>query len=153
MRGFIFPDHHRFGSLRIRHANWVVQPCPPCVKPTSQRAGDYYRAANGHMIYHEGERVISMMAQEGSCRDMRFTVCNVSKALGSVSQMCRTGHRVVFNPPWCSEGSYIEHATTGERMWLQEEGGLYVLRTKVAPEHRQTVRQKNAGFAWQVIPS
>ena len=33
-------------------------------------------------------------------RDMRFTVCDVSKALGSVSQMCKVGHRVVFNPPF-----------------------------------------------------
>ena len=124
----------------------------PTTETPQSKAGDFYRAANGNKIYHEGERVISMMTQEGSLRDMRFTVCDVAKALGSVSQMCKTGHRVVFNPPWCSEGSYIEHAATGERMWLQEEGGLYVLRTKVAPEHRRIVRQKNDGFAWQVTP-
>ena len=37
-------------------------------------------------------------------RDMRFTVCDVAKAFGSVSQMCRTGHIVVFNPPWHEDG-------------------------------------------------
>ena len=83
-------------------------------------------------------------------RDMRFIVCEVSKALGSVSQMCKTGHRVVFNLPWCADGSYIEQVDTGERMWLQEEGGLYVLRTKVAPSHRQSGSTKIAGFPWQV---
>ena len=83
-------------------------------------------------------------------RDMRFTACDVSKALGSVSQMCRTGHRVVFNPPWSKEGSYIEQEETGERLWLQEEGGLYVLRTKVAPSHRQISRTRAEDFAWPV---
>ena len=83
-------------------------------------------------------------------RDMRFTVCDVSKAMGSVSQMCRTGHRVVFSLPWSEEGSYIEHADAGERMWLQEEGGMYVLRTKVAPIHRQFGRMKSEDFTWPV---
>ena len=114
------------------------------------KAGDFYRAANGNKIYHEGERTVSMMTQEGSLRDMRFTVCDVAKALGSVSQMCRTGHRVVFNPPWDQNGSYIEHISTGEKMWLKEEGGLYVLRTKVAPANKQTSRWKSEGFQWPV---
>ena len=99
-----------------------------------------------------------MMTQEGALRDMRFTVCDVSKALGSVSQMCKTGHKVVFNPPWDGEGSYIEHVDTGERMWLEEVNGLYILNAKVAPKHRQTTelqRQSkpwNQGFAGQVNP-
>ena len=83
-------------------------------------------------------------------RAMRFTVCDVSKALGSVSQMCKVGHRVVFNPPWSPHGSYIEQVSSGERMWLQEEGGLYVLKTKVAPMHKQTGRLKEADFRRQV---
>ena len=98
-----------------------------------------------------------MMTQEGALRDMKFTVCDVSKALGSVSQMCRSGHKVVFNPPWDQEGSYIEHIDTGERMWLEEQGGLYVLAAKVAPKHRQTssingVGQWNKDFHWQARP-
>ena len=124
----------------------------PIYETPQSKAGEYYRAANGNKIFHEGERVVSMMTQEGSMRDMRFTVCDVSKVLGSVSQMCRTGHRVVFNLPWSEEGSYIEQEETGERMWLQEEGGLYVLKTKIAPTHRQTSRIKPADFAWQVTP-
>ena len=91
-----------------------------------------------------------MMTQEGSMRDMRFIVCDVAKALGSVSQMCRAGHRVVFNPPWSEHGSYIEMVDTGERMWLREEGGLYVLKTKVAPTHKQTSIRRVDDFPWQV---
>ena len=52
--------------------------------------------------------------------------------------MCRAGHRVVFNPPGDPDGSYIEHVATGECMWLEEQAGLYVLNTRVAPANRQT---------------
>ena len=122
----------------------------PVKERPQSKAGDFYRAANGNRIYHEGERTISMMTQEGSMRDKSFTVCDVAKALGSVSQMCRAGHRVVFNPPWSEQGPYIEMVDTGERMWLREEGGLYVLKTKVAPTHKQTSMRRAEDFPWQV---
>ena len=109
-----------------------------------------------------------MITKEGTKRDMNFTVCGVSKALGSVSQMCRAGHRVVFNPPGDPNGSYVEHIETGECMRLEEQAGLYLLNTKVAPTRRQTesmmamgrggapgrMREANGnmGFAWQARP-
>ena len=93
-----------------------------------------------------------MVIKEGAMRDMRFTIGDVSKALASVSQMCRVGHRVVFNPPWGPTGSYIQHVETGEKMWLEEHNGLYVLSTKVAPVERQSVSKwsqpYNTGFGW-----
>ena len=137
------------------------------IKETLQsQAGEYFKAANGERIYHEGQRMIIMMTQEGATRHMRFTVCGVSKALGSVSQMCRAGRRVVVNPPWGPNGSYIEHIETGDCMWMEEQAGLYVLKTNVAPSQRQTeiaaaMRQtrgrwrnniKDQGFARQVRP-
>ena len=85
-------------------------------KTPQSEAQEYFRAANGKKIYNEGQKLVSMMTREGAMRDMSFTVCSVTKALGSVSQMCRAGNRVVFNPPWSSEGSYIEHEQTGERL-------------------------------------
>lgn len=97
-----------------------------CVMPTSwcnhtpiretqgSKSGEFFRAANGLKIPSEGERLVSMMIREGTMREMSFTVCSVIQALGSVSQMCRTGHRVIFNPPWDPEGSYIEHMDAGE---------------------------------------
>ena len=66
--------------------------------------------------------MVTMMTKEGTKRAMKFTACDVSKAIGSVSQMCRSGHKVVFNPPWDQDGSYTEHIDTGERMWLEEQG-------------------------------
>ena len=94
------------------------------------------------------------MMREGNRRDMYFIACDVSKASGSVLQMFRTGHRVVFNPPWELEGSYIERAEAGEKMWLTEQNGLYVLDTKVAPKQKQTGLNdgKSQSFGWQVHP-
>ena len=121
-------------------------------------AQEFFRAANGKKIYNEGQKLVSMMTKEGAMRDMSFTVRSVTQALGSVSQMCKTGHRVVFNPPWEGEGSYIECIATGERMWLEEKGGLYILGAKVAPKHKQTYMMQNGGnecnqdFHWQANP-
>ena len=122
----------------------------PIQKTKQSEAHEYFRAANGSKIYNEGQKSVSMMTREGTWRDMRFTVCDVSKALGSVSQMCRAGHTVVFNPPWHEEGSYIEYLDTGERMWLEETNGLYVLNTKIAPKEWQTTLSQ--GFARQESP-
>ena len=128
----------------------------PLKETPQSQAGEFFRAANGQKIHNHGEKVVSMITKEGAKRDMRFTVCDVSKALGSVSQMCRTGHRVVFNPPWDASGSYIQHIQSGEKMWLEEQKGLYVLNTKVAPVERQSVtmrnHQRDTGFGWPANP-
>ena len=86
--------------------NW----CPhvPVVETTESR-GEFFRAANGQKIFNEGSKIVSLMTKEGVKRDMKFTSCELVKTLGSVSQICRAGHRVVFNPEWSEEGSYIEH--------------------------------------------
>ena len=77
-----------------------------------------FREANGQTIYNEGTKIVSFMAKEEVMRDMTFISCEVSKTLGFVSQICRAGHRVVFNPNWSEERSYIEHLEIGEVMWL-----------------------------------
>ena len=82
---------------------------------------------------------------------MKFIVCNeVSKAIGSVSQMCRSGHRVVFNPEWDPEGSCIEHLESGQKLWLEERNGLYMFNTKIAFTSKQTMNRRNTGFGRQV---
>ena len=103
------------------------------------RAGQTFNAANGQEIPNLGRRSVTLMTRESAIRDMMFEVCNVTRALGSVSQMCKAGHRVTFNPPWDPEGSYIEHVEIGQRMWLTEKDGIYLLDVRVAPEQKQTI--------------
>lgn len=55
---------------------------------------------------------------------MTAQVCEVNKALLSVSKMVRAGNRVVFE----EEGSYVEDRTSGERMYMNEVGGMYMLK-------------------------
>ena len=128
--------------------------CPhvPTTPTKESEQGEFFRAANGNKIYNQGQKMVTMMTQEGAHRDMRFTICDVSKALASVSQMCRSGNKVVFNPPWNPEGSYIQHVDTGERLWLREENGLYMLDTRVAPINKQTSNIMNQGSTWPVSP-
>ena len=128
----------------------------PIMETQQSRPGEFFRAANGQKIHNHGERIVSMMTREGAMRDMRFTMCDVPKALGSVSLMCRTSHRVVFNPPWDPEGSYIQHIEIGECMWLEEHNGLYMLNTKVAPAGRHrggdNNQESHQGFGWPANP-
>ena len=70
-------------------------------------------------------------------RNMKFTVCKVERALGSVSQICSQGHSIGFNGPDHPDGSYITHIETGDRMYLTHKDGVYVLDTKVALVGRQ----------------
>ena len=105
----------------------------PLQKTPQSEAGEYFNAANGQRIYNQGNKTVTMMTREVTMRDMNFTVCGVSKALGSVSQMCRAGHRVVFNPPGDPNGSYIEHVASGECMWFEEQAGLYMSWTQRLP--------------------
>ena len=51
-------------------------------------------------------------------------VCEVNKALLSVSAAVKAGNRVVFD----EDGSYIENRETGQITWLVEEGGMYALK-------------------------
>ena len=54
----------------------------------------------------------------------------VSQALLSVRELTRRNNRVVFD----EEGSYIEDKMTGEKMWLKEVNGMYMLKMWVPRE-------------------
>eukprot|EP00973_Karenia_brevis_P041934 5804511-Karenia_brevis.AAC.1 len=67
------------------------------VDTEKSQAGVNYRAADGSKIPNLGERAVSGITQEGVHTKMKFQVCPVTKALGSVSKMTKAGHRVVFD--------------------------------------------------------
>merc|ERR1739836_244115 len=85
----------------------------------------------------KARKLVTMTSREGHLRNMRFTSCNVERALGSVSSICRPGHTVVFNAPEHPDGSYIYNLQRGERMELEHKDGVFVLDTRVAPSNRQ----------------
>ena len=107
------------------------------------RSGQSFTVANGIEIPNLGRKAVTLMTKEGNMRDMRFEVCGVTRAIGSVSQICRAGHRVVFNPLGDRQGSYIQHLEFGDNLWLTERDGIYMLDVKVAPENKQAGNHKD----------
>lgn len=63
------------------------------------RRGEPFTVANGEEIPNLGRKAVTLMFKDQSIRDMRFEVCNVTRALGSVSQICKVGHKVISTPP------------------------------------------------------
>ena len=54
-------------------------------------------------------------------------ITDINKSLMSVSRICDTGHRVIFD----SQGGCIEHIETGQQTKFEREGGVYVLRAAI----------------------
>ena len=78
-----------------------------------------------------------MVSREGHLRNISFTSCDVERALGSVSAICRQGHTVVLNAAERPDRSCILNLRSGERMHLQHKDGDYVLDTKISPSNKQ----------------
>ena len=90
----------------------------------ASRRGVEYEVANGDKIPNMGEKKFVAVSAEGVKRNITAQVCDVNKPLLSVRKVAAAGNRVVFD----SEGSYIEDKATNERMWIKEEGGMYILQ-------------------------
>ena len=88
-------------------------------------AGVKYEVANGQQIPNLGQQWINGITDgEGLARSITAQVCDVNKPLMSVHKLVQSGHAVVFD----EIGAYIEHNASGERIWLRESGGMYMLK-------------------------
>ena len=106
--------------------------CPQASVRKGEAFGKSYTAANGSAIKNRGEKIVSMVTREGQWKDFKFQVCDVTWPLASVSKIVEAGHSVVFSPEW-KGGSYIMNIQTGEKTWLAQRGGVFLLDAKVAP--------------------
>ena len=115
----------------------------------------YYTTANGIKVYNEGEKTLTMCHFEGSeKRDMKFQVADVKKALGSAIKIVRNGNRILMDlDDDGNDYAYIENKLTGERLWLRESEGVYVLDMLVAspepapPPSKPAVPPPEPGFS------
>ena len=112
----------------------------PIRETEASRAGLNYASATGDPIPNLGEQLLPLVTKEGTLRSMKFQAAPVSRPLGSVMRMCKSGHRVVFD----DDGSYIENKLTGEINWLREENGNYMLDVYILPNE-----DDHAGFGRQ----
>ena len=56
---------------------------------------------------------------------MVLQVCDVNQGLLSVSKIVKARNRVIFDEEY---GSFIENKQSGERTWLAEKNGMYILK-------------------------
>ena len=98
------------------------------IKPgVASKRGVKYEVANGTRIPNLGERKFVAHSEEGAARNITAQVCDVNKALLSVKKVVGAGNRVVFD----ESGSFIEDKRSGEKMWLREDNGMYMLKMYV----------------------
>ena len=103
------------------------------LKPTEASAqGKHYRAANGSVIRNHGQRVVTGHTDEGTLVSMPIQVADVSKVLGSVREMVKSGNRFVFDED--ANGnciSFLECKATQVKTAIREHNGTYKFNIKV----------------------
>ena len=87
------------------------------------KKGVQYEVASGELIDNLGEKQFIGVDGQGTARKITAQVCEVNKALLSVKRTVAAGNRVVFE----NGGGYIEDLETGDRLPLEEKGGMYML--------------------------
>ena len=107
----------------------------PIIKTNLSEGGLMYTAAGGEQIPNQGMQRPVVYTPDGTRHMMTFQVAGVHKALGAVSRIVGTGHRVIFDDPNIV-GSYIENKQTGKKTMLRQHNGVYFLDVYMKPgEH------------------
>ena len=96
-------------------------------------------AANGTEITVEGEAMLEFESK-GKRFQMQLLEAGVKRPLGSVAEIVDEGNMVVFR----KQGSYIQNETTGEKLWMERRGGMFILSLKGldAEKVKGNVKQK-----------
>ena len=98
------------------------------------RNGGAVRGCRRALIPNLGGEQFVAASDGGIMRQMKAQVCDVNKALLNVHRVAQAGNRVVFSV----HGSFVADEETGERMPLEETGGMYMLKLWV-----------KSSFSWQ----
>ena len=88
------------------------------------KRGVEYEVANGIKIQNKKKKNSIGHTGAGHARNLTAQVCEVNKALLSVSRLVKAGNKVVFGD---TDGNYIEDRVSKERMYIEEEGRMYDL--------------------------
>ena len=102
-----------------------------------KRTGVEYTVADGGRIADVGEKLLKFEFSDGDNGSIQFRLANVTKPLGAVSSVCDKGNRVVFD----SEGSYVELKSSGKRIPLRRQNGVYVMDVWVGGSKAKTEKR------------
>ena len=99
-----------------------------------------YVSASGDLIPNLGEKVISVVSNDGKESFVKCQIADVSRTLNSVSEICdaggEQGQYVLFNK-W---GGAVMNPVTGRQTPFAREGGIYTLEMWVKPNGVSFVR-------------
>ena len=90
------------------------------------------RTASGEALEPSGRKVLRCGFQRGRDKTLEFLAMDVTRPLGSVSQMVANGCRVVFDAEERG-GSYIHHRYSGEKHKIHARGDVFVLPVWIRP--------------------
>ena len=97
------------------------------VEGVAYKRGVKYEVANGIRIPTLCEKKFIGVTENGIAREITAQVCEVNKPLLSVSKIVAAGNRLVFDP----NDSCIEDIESGEKVWLKNQGGMYIIKMQV----------------------
>jgi len=95
----------------------------PTVEGQASRRGVLYEVANGTQIPNEGEKRFIAVTEEGVEKKLVLQVCDVNQGLISASKLAAAGNRVMLD----DDASYVENKTSGQRTWLKNRNGMYIM--------------------------
>ena len=99
----------------------------------ASKAGVRYEIANGEEIPNLGEKNMYVMTEEGSWREFKAQVAEVSKALQSVRSLVKAGHLVVFGDGEDGCNHYVLNKFLGEINRVNDDGINYLMKLHIAP--------------------
>ena len=85
------------------------------------KGGEGFKTATGKRVANQGGRVITGTTEAGRTISMNYAVADITMALDSISQICDSGARVVFE----KDGGYIV-GKDGVRSGFVRKGDTYV---------------------------
>ena len=103
------------------------------VRATDPNPNASYRLADGSTIPNKGYKSFVGITDDGFKRALKASVTDVDRPLLSVAQIVQNGNRVDFS----SQGSYVGHPKTRERLALEQKGGLFTLKMWIPREENQ----------------
>ena len=63
------------------------------------------------------------LTEEGVEKKLVLQICDVNQGLSSKSKLAAAGNRVMLD----DDASYVENKTSGQRTWLKNRNGMYIM--------------------------
>ena len=112
--------------------------CVAVIEGKARRKGVKYEVADGTLIDNKGEKRFVAVTEEGQKKKLVAQVCGVNKSLLIVRKVTAAGDTVTFKKGY----GWIEDDKTGEKIWMEERDGIYMVKLSVPKDQSRFGRQE-----------